>query len=405
MPAVAPTLSSAVRARLRAALLECPAFQSDAALRALFGDARLAPWRHARPAADSPADRALRVIELLQGQTNDAGEPALALLLAALQDDIHPDNALHGRLGALASEIQQTSHARRTANARAYSLPPTAESLASYLTTYYTELALPPRADFFEKQLRHGHCLVLLDGLDEVADETERRLMAAWVDRLVTLYPKNRYIVTSRPPGYESAPLQNGFARLDVRDFDETEIRRFAENWCLAVELATGGPTEARSTRAARQQAQTTARRRAAAAARDLVGAITANPAIRALAVNPLLLSIIALVHRYRATLPKRRVDLYAECVDVLLGHWDSAKGLLGKLDAGQKRACCRVWPWSCNAKSAANFPGATWRSAWRAFCPAWAQRRWKRMTSSTKCASAAACWWKRDWTLTPSRT
>ncbi len=369
MPAVAPTLSSAVRARLRAALLECPAFQSDAALRALFGDARLAPWRHARPAADSPADRALRVIELLQGQTNDAGEPALALLLAALQDDIH------------------------------------AESLASYLTTYYTELALPPRADFFEKQLRHGHCLVLLDGLDEVADETERRLMAAWVDRLVTLYPKNRYIVTSRPPGYESAPLQNGFARLDVRDFDETEIRRFAENWCLAVELATGGPTEARSTRAARQQAQTTARRRAAAAARDLVGAITANPAIRALAVNPLLLSIIALVHRYRATLPKRRVDLYAECVDVLLGHWDTAKGLLGKLDAGQKRACCRVWPWSCNAKSAANFPGATWRSAWRAFCPAWAQRRWKRMTSSTKCASAAACWWKRDWTLTPSRT
>jgi formylglycine-generating enzyme required for sulfatase activity len=55
--------------------------------------------------------------------------------------------------------------------------------------------------------------------------------------------------------------------------------------------------------------------------------------------VNPLLLSIIALVHRYRATLPKRRVDLYAECVDVLLGHWDTAKGLLGKLDAGQKRA------------------------------------------------------------------
>ncbi|MCP4530148.1 MAG: hypothetical protein GY831_02930, partial [Delftia sp.] len=57
---------------------------------------------------------------------------------------------------------------------------------------------------------------------------------------------------------------------------------------------------------------------------------------------NPLLLSIIALVHRYRATLPRRRVDLYAECVDVLLGHWDAAKGLAGKLSPGQKRAVLR---------------------------------------------------------------
>ncbi|MBU0494065.1 MAG: SUMF1/EgtB/PvdO family nonheme iron enzyme [Chloroflexi bacterium] len=200
-------------------------------------------------------------------------------------------------------------------------------TLPAYLTTWYTELGLRPRPDFFQQKLEAGHCLVLLDGLDEVADEAERVNMARWVDTLVTVYPRNRYIVTSRPPGYESAPLENGFTVLHVRDFTADEIRQFAEHWCLAVELAAQGEDNA------------TARRRATDAARDLVAAIEANPAIRKLAVNPLLLSIIALVHRYRATLPKRRVDLYAECVDVLLGHWDEAKGLAGRLSPGQKRA------------------------------------------------------------------
>jgi len=200
-------------------------------------------------------------------------------------------------------------------------------TLPAYLNEYYTELGMHLRADFFERSLRSGHCLVLLDGLDEVADEAERRRMSEWVDLLVTIYPDNRYIVTSRPPGYESAPLENGFTVLRIRDFTGAEIRQFASNWCLAVELAARGEDNPTIRRWARETAQ------------DLVAAIEANDAIRVLAVNPLLLSIIALVHRYRATLPKRRVDLYAECVDVLLGHWDEAKGLVGRLSPGEKRA------------------------------------------------------------------
>ena len=195
-----------------------------------------------------------------------------------------------------------------------------ARTLPAYLTAWYTELGMPPGEGFFEKALQEGRCLVLLDGLDEVADEAERRQMSEWVDRLVTVFPGNRYVVTSRPPGYDSAPLENGFTLLRIRDFTAQEIQQFATNWCLAVELAAQGEDNA------------TARRQARAAAQNLVAAIEANAAIRKLAVNPLLLSIIALVHRYRATLPRRRVDLYAECVDVLLGHWDAAKGLPGAL-------------------------------------------------------------------------
>ena len=60
----------------------------------------------------------------------------------------------------------------------------------------------------------------------------------------------------------------------------------------------------------------------------SLSDAILSNRYLRELATNPLLLTIIVLVHRNRASLPHRRIELYSEFIDVLLGAWDNAKGL-----------------------------------------------------------------------------
>ena len=49
---------------------------------------------------------------------------------------------------------------------------------------------------------------------------------------------------------------------------------------------------------------------------------------MRELAINPLMLTVIALVHRDRVQLPERRAELYAEAVEVLLGKWDEARGV-----------------------------------------------------------------------------
>ena len=199
-------------------------------------------------------------------------------------------------------------------------------TLSQYLDARYEKLGRKPPSGFFDGRLRAGECLVLLDGLDEVADERERQQMAEWVDRLVSTYPRNRYIVTSRPAGYDSAPLENDFSRYEVRDFEMAEVEQFVRNWYLAVETATQGDVPK-------------ARRDAAQRAAELSAAIRASAGIRRLVFNPLLLSIVALVHRYRAHLPDRRVDLYDECVGVLLEHWEAAKGLVGKLLPAQKRA------------------------------------------------------------------
>ncbi len=56
------------------------------------------------------------------------------------------------------------------------------------------------------------------------------------------------------------------------------------------------------------------------------------------MAVNPLMLQIIALVHRDRGTLPQRRVELYEECTNVLLERWDAAKGLKVSITAKEAR-------------------------------------------------------------------
>ena len=69
-----------------------------------------------------------------------------------------------------------------------------------------------------------------------------------------------------------------------------------------------------------------------------LVERIIKSEHIRKLAVNPLLLQIIALVHRDRGTLPQRRVELYEECTNVLLEKWDMAKGLDVLLSAREAR-------------------------------------------------------------------
>ena len=46
-------------------------------------------------------------------------------------------------------------------------------TLPAYLTKWYAGLGMHPGEGFFEQALRDGRCLVLLDGLDEVATRSD----------------------------------------------------------------------------------------------------------------------------------------------------------------------------------------------------------------------------------------
>ena len=175
-------------------------------------------------------------------------------------------------------------------------------------------VTLPP--DFFDAYLESGQAVMLLDGLDEVADPDLRRRVSRLVEAFTCACPQCRYTVSSRIVGYTGpARLGEEYTTTTVRDFSDGDIAQFLRQWHLAVSVGQMGPGESAVTYA---EAQT----------QQLLAAIHKNERIRELAINPLMLTVIALVHRERVKLPDRRAELYAEAVDVLLGKWDEAKGI-----------------------------------------------------------------------------
>ena len=67
---------------------------------------------------------------------------------------------------------------------------------------------------------------------------------------------------------------------------------------------------------------------RARESAARLTSLLSEHPALHDLAVNPLLLTMIATAHRYRGALPGSRADLYGEICQVLLSRRGQAKDL-----------------------------------------------------------------------------
>ncbi|MBV1948848.1 NACHT domain-containing NTPase [Streptomyces sp. BV129] len=170
-------------------------------------------------------------------------------------------------------------------------------------------------ASWLARRLDRGGCVVLLDGLDEVADPAERGRVVAWVARQVQRHPRNTYVVTSRPHGYETNPLP-GAEVLQVRRFTWEQIERFLRQWAYATESRARGAT-GHEVRAAADRTAT-----------DLLTRLRRQPALYDLAANPLLLTMMANVHRYRDQLPGGRAELYGEMCEVLLHRRSEARGL-----------------------------------------------------------------------------
>ncbi len=170
----------------------------------------------------------------------------------------------------------------------------------------------------FRDLLDEGRGGVLLDGLDEVANENARIKTCAWIDKAWQKFVRSRFLITSRYAGYlGKSRLGEGVMELSIQHFTPDEVREFLVRWFELVEVALHPEDE-----------EEKRKQKGRDAALELVDRIQKSEDIQKLAVNPLLLQIIALVHKDRGTLPQRRVELYEECTNVLLERWDMAKGL-----------------------------------------------------------------------------
>ncbi|MFF1767078.1 NACHT domain-containing protein [Streptomyces sp. NPDC058249] len=190
-------------------------------------------------------------------------------------------------------------------------------TLDQVISSSLRRLQVEEPAGWFAQQLQDGRCVVLLDGLDEVASETDRRAVSRWVEEQVEQYEANDFILTSRPHGYLRAPL-NRAQVLHVRRFTGEQISQFVLGWYQAVEKLSTGTDDAGVAQQATEEAQ------------DLLSRLRSRPTLYELATNPLLLTMIAHVHRYRGALPGSRAGLYSEICEVLLWRRDQVKHPLG---------------------------------------------------------------------------
>ncbi|WP_258903339.1 NACHT domain-containing NTPase [Actinokineospora sp. UTMC 2448] len=203
-------------------------------------------------------------------------------------------------------------------------------SLAHLITSSLGALSAHAPPGWADHHLLQGHCLVLFDGIDEIARVEDRKAVANWIERQSREYPRNDFVLTSRPQGYREAQV-DGAQVLQTLPFTVDQVRAFVHGWYLAVErLEASDPLDAVKTRSA-------------AAAEDLLTRLESVPALVELTPNPLLLTMIANVHRFRGALPGSRADLYREMCEVALWRRNEAKGLPQQLSGNKREVVLRA--------------------------------------------------------------
>jgi len=153
--------------------------------------------------------------------------------------------------------------------------------------------------------LENGSALVLLDGLDEVPDERRDLIRQTIIDFIQRNHRGNRYIVTCRILSYtQEAWKLPGMTEETIAPFDEDQIANFVRAWYTALaELREIDPA--------------TAVRRA----KELIAEME-NEQVGKIAQNPMLLTVMAIVHNHQGALPKEIARLYQDCVNLLMQKW-----------------------------------------------------------------------------------
>lgn len=185
--------------------------------------------------------------------------------------------------------------------------------LINYLREYYQSQSIDLSTDFFFSPLESGRAILLLDGLDEIADPEPKNRVARIIEGITKRYPNIRVLVSSRVAGYTgSSRLGTNFSVEMLSNFNEEQAKKFIEAW-FRTTSPRPGDTDSGSAKTVESK---------------LLHLLYSNPHLGEFRTNPLLLTVIALIYKHGAKLPERRSMLYETSMDVFLSEWDRAKGL-----------------------------------------------------------------------------
>ncbi len=195
-------------------------------------------------------------------------------------------------------------------------------SLKEFIPEYFKGEGLPNLMPLFEAALKNNSALILLDGLDEVSDETERKKMVSSIRNFIgdIDYSSNKYIVTCRIASYTKATRfekmsGKDFSHYTILPFDMDAVERFLFNWYLCYEREINKRVETAKTEAKKKLDK-------------MMFVIQKDKNILDLATNPLMLTILALIEHEGGELPENRADLYGKCLKMLSGSWEKLRSL-----------------------------------------------------------------------------
>lgn len=143
------------------------------------------------------------------------------------------------------------------------------------------------------ESLREGRVLLLVDGLDEIADSGKRVAFITQLRTFLSTYPGVDIVVTSREAGFRivAGALSAHCDHYRIADFDQDDIQKLTVAWHREV---VGDRPDVEN------QAEL------------LAATIWKTDRVRRLAVNPLLLTTLLLVRRWVGQLPNKRSVLHS---------------------------------------------------------------------------------------------
>ncbi len=189
--------------------------------------------------------------------------------------------------------------------------------LAKFIEQYHipslSKKSFPLPPNWANNHLHRGKMLILLDGFDEVRSEL-RKSVSDWIASQMKDYRESRFIMTSRPAGYNEFPQENQrfTGKLYIKKFKLEQQKAFIKRWYLCQErYARGGKIT--------ESIKTVADNRTS----NLVEQLSERKELGDLAKNPLMLNMIATLHRsyLGGKLPQRRTELYLDILQLQL--WD----------------------------------------------------------------------------------
>ncbi|MFC5766960.1 NACHT domain-containing protein [Actinacidiphila bryophytorum] len=184
----------------------------------------------------------------------------------------------------------------------------------SFLTSARNPLSGLQPQGWTERVLSAQQGLILVDGLDEIS-EADRERVKIWLRELITAFPGNSWLVTSRPSAVSDDWLESeDFVELSLSPMNHRDVATFVRRWHSAAST---------TCRDAEEISRLTGYQE------SLLSALRAKQDLGRLATNPLMCGLICALHRdRRGYLPPGRKQLYDAALSMLLARRDRERDL-----------------------------------------------------------------------------